>query len=77
VNRVNPMIVAKESSLSNFERNTLNVGRLSSCRRRTVNGYSHSFAQRQETACFLLEKIERADVAPDDVAPRSAVKTRL
>ena len=30
-----------------------------------------------ETACFLREEIERADIAPDDVAPNSVVRTRL
>ena len=27
-----------------------------------------------ETACFLREEIERADIAPDDVAPNSVVR---
>jgi regulator of nucleoside diphosphate kinase len=27
-----------------------------------------------ETACFLREEIERADVAPDDIAPNSVVR---
>ena len=30
-----------------------------------------------DTACFLREEIERADIAPDDVAPNSLVRTRL
>ena len=31
----------------------------------------------KEAACFLREEIERADIAPDDVAPNSVVRTRL
>jgi regulator of nucleoside diphosphate kinase len=27
-----------------------------------------------ETACFLREEIERADIAPDDIAPNSVVR---
>ena len=73
------MIVAKETTMNDFERNRVEqrppIVLTASDRERlfALLGAAPA-ALNTEVACFLREEIERADVAPDDVAPNSVVR---
>jgi regulator of nucleoside diphosphate kinase len=73
------MIVAKETIMNDFERNRLEqrppIVLTASDRERlfALLGATPA-ASNTEVACFLREEIERAVVAPDDVAPNLVVR---
>jgi regulator of nucleoside diphosphate kinase len=73
------MIVGKETAMSDFERNRVEqrppiVLTASDRKRLFVLLGAAPATVNTEIACFLREEIERADVAPDDVAPNSVVR---
>ena len=72
-------MVAKQATMSNFERNHAEqrppIVLTASDRERLFALLGDApTAVDMETACFLREEIERADVAPDDIAPTSVVR---